>query len=640
MNVLRIKNFSSLLLIGILLGTWFLYVPTLNFGFIWDDPIWFGHAVGKSWWETLLPNPNFQFYRPLTMLYFWLFKQPDNSFAEYPLHLLQISFHLINILLIFKIGARLNLKSSTALGASLLFALYPFSHQAVAWAAPQQPLAALVQASTLLCYFRARDASIFHSQKRWFLGSLVLFIISLMIQETSVSLAVLPFLYEVFLRREQQFASFRMSLVFIFVGCAYFLIWLNVPRQANVVGLFLDPQNLIYLSQSLSYPLLWRPDGYQVGLESPTLFPVGAAIICLGFIILSGWRQKRFKLIFFLLLWSVCALLPATIGLKYSYVSLAPRLLYASAMGTCLTWAVALQGLNFRKGAFVTVLLTLIIAYQSISFLRSANQLWLSGISHLRHATNRADFPMDEQDAIFLNFPDRYRLKQEPFPAGYWGMTLAPVVVDLSDFGQVWGGLNGNTKSFSMPWLGEADRANSPYLVDMRGVIISGAELVDLAANFDDIYLTNYKENGRFALQPIGGLGYQLTETACPFVTFGDLICLHDATINETNGNLQVNLHWSTQAAIDPNWTIFVHLGNPTQPPLAQDDGFTWKGSLPLTDWPLNQTIEDIRSFKDVDFSGQTIQVGLYNGATGERVAARKGGAQLENNAISLPIED
>ncbi|MGC9358701.1 MAG: hypothetical protein ACP5GX_12570, partial [Anaerolineae bacterium] len=52
----------------ILMITVALYAPALDFGFIWDDPQWYGRVVNKSLGEILGPHPNYHFFRPGTLL--------------------------------------------------------------------------------------------------------------------------------------------------------------------------------------------------------------------------------------------------------------------------------------------------------------------------------------------------------------------------------------------------------------------------------------------------------------------------------------------------------------------------------------------------------------------------------------------
>ncbi|MBP7045505.1 MAG: hypothetical protein KBE23_22330, partial [Chloroflexi bacterium] len=63
-----------------------MYAPALKFGLIWDDPEWFGRVVGIGWGELLRPFPDYQFYRPGTMLYNRLFFGADGLLHVYALH--------------------------------------------------------------------------------------------------------------------------------------------------------------------------------------------------------------------------------------------------------------------------------------------------------------------------------------------------------------------------------------------------------------------------------------------------------------------------------------------------------------------------------------------------------------------------
>ena len=135
----RVERFGPYLgLLLLLTAVIMVYQSSVRFGAVWDDPVWYGHALGKTWWQTILPSrePQFQYFRPLTMLYVWLFVRPDGSVAIEMLHVLQLVYHFLNILLVWLLARRLGLRTSTAVSVAALFALYPFSYQAVAWAAP------------------------------------------------------------------------------------------------------------------------------------------------------------------------------------------------------------------------------------------------------------------------------------------------------------------------------------------------------------------------------------------------------------------------------------------------------------------------------------------------------------------------
>ena len=47
-----------------------------------------------------------------------------------------------------------------------------------------------------------------------------------------------------------------------------------------------------------------------------------------------------------------------------------------------------------------------------------------------------------------------------------------------------------------------------------------------------------------------------------------------------------------------PEMTMFVHVTDATGQLIAQADGFAWGGSYPLSQWPLDKTVQDRRLLK------------------------------------------
>lgn len=637
-----------ILLLWAVLGV---YVPSLSFGFIWDDPVWYGHVVGRAWWQTLLPNPDFQFYRPLTMLTMWAFRGPDGTFAVASLHGSQIGLHLLNVVLVYAISRRLTLPVGTAVTVAALFAFHPFLYQAVAWAAPQQPLVALWQNAAVLTYLWARPLAPAPTAptgaRLCFLygSSFLFFALALAVQESSVTVAIVPLLIEIIARPaaahslRQRIIGWRWALVYPFMAGFFMVIWLLVPRKAGITGVWFDGRNIPYLLQSLSFPLLGRPQGYTpehllVGWQVTAMALVTAVLLWT-----LAYKRGRGRVALFGLAWAVAAILPVLVGLGFAYVSLASRLLYAPAPGICLLWGCALwprppERLLIRAASVALIGLILL---QSIWLLWQFGVLWQAGREHLQAAVAVLDEPGNER-VLFLNFPDRYAPERPPYPMGYWGVTLAPVVVELADFQARLSGQKSESFSRSMPWLGQMAREDGPYQVDMRGVIVQPEELGRLAAEMDGVYVSAYLPDGRFQLQYAGALGGQTAD--CGLARFGEAVCLHEAQLAATAVGCQLTLVWSTTAPLPPHLTIFAHVGVPGQPPIMQADGDTWRGALPLANWPLHTRVVDERSLPCPDET-QTVQVGVYDWVAGERLPGmRMGDGQSEAaSGASLPYD-
>ncbi|MCL4266556.1 MAG: hypothetical protein KJ069_25400 [Anaerolineae bacterium] len=633
-----------LVLTAVLLATVLVYAASLAFGFIWDDPLWFGHALGKAWWQTLLPNADFQFYRPLTMLYFWLFMRPDGTFAIEAAHGWQLGFHLLNVALAFALSRRLGLGRGVAVAVAALFAFYPMAYQAVAWAAPQQPLTAVWQNAAWLGYIWARPlrqaTGSRHSgpalpaippprHTRWGLvASLVFFALALTTQESSVTVAIVPLLYELLLRRTWAggrslvgwLRPYGWALVYPVLAAGYVLVWLVVPRKAGITGAFFDGRNLAYVLQGMAFPLFGRPQGYapDVMWNEWVVAMVGIAAVAV-LLALAAWRGRG-RVALFGLTWALAAVLPMLVGLGFAYVALAARLLYAPALGICLLWGCALwPRAGERRWVQVGSVLAIgLILLQSVWLLRQFEGVWRQGTDHLRAAVAALDEGGDGR-FLFLNFPDRYAPTRPPYPVGYWGPTLAPVVVELADFQRVWTGGQAQSLSHAMPWLDQAERDSGGYMVDMRGVIIQPDELAALAAEVDGVYVSRYGVDGRWQL-PYAGRLQPGTADGCPFALIGEDICLHDAQMVETTEGYEVTLVWSTAVPLPPHLTIFAHLGVPGQPPVAQADGDTWRGALPLANWPPGVLIVEQRTLPRPAQEGLALQVGVYNWVDGQRV--------------------
>lgn len=644
---------------ALLLGVLALYAPALAFGFIWDDPVFYGH-VRPVWWQTLLPTPDFQFYRPLTMFYFWLFRRADGTFAAEAMHGFQIAFHLLNVVLVYAIGRRLNLGWGVAVTSAALFALYPFSHQAIAWAVPHHPLTALFLQSSWLAYMVARPLNQPTARHRpalpaqfWLAASLGLFLLALAVQENSVTLAFIPLLYEGLLRRPTVAGSgqaqrlstadrlrhYRWPLLYVAAAALYVVIWLFIPRQADLTGAFLDGRNLPYFLQGAAYPLFGRPQGYEPGSEWPVWVVAALALLALaGLLALAAWRGRG-RVALFGLAWALAGVAPMLAGLNYAYVSLGPRLLYTAAPGLALLWGCALWPRPLEQPfiRIASISGAVLVLIQSSWLLWEFQQQWRVGTAHLAEAVA----VLEEREAdrlLFLNFPDRYAPQRRPYPLGYWGLTLAPVAVELEHFQAIWTGGKATTSSYAMPWLDQAEREGGLYRVDMRGVVLQPDALAAAAQTADGIYLTRYGIDGRFQLQHAGYLQAGAAPV-CALARFGDAICLHTAQMEKRAGHCEVTLTWSTTEPLPPHITIFSHLGRPGQPPVAQADGDTWRGVLPLANWPLHTQIVDKRTLPcAIEAVGMALQVGVYNWVDGTRLpaVAAQGARPLPENAWEL----
>ena len=132
---------TKLLDLGVLVViTLTLYLSSLRYGFLWDDPLWFNQPQQLSQREIWFSPRTVQYYRPLTLELNLLLARSDKTHDPLVHHVLQIGAHLICVGLLYVLGGQLGLSRWAAVVVAMLFALHPFGHQAVAWTAPQQPV--------------------------------------------------------------------------------------------------------------------------------------------------------------------------------------------------------------------------------------------------------------------------------------------------------------------------------------------------------------------------------------------------------------------------------------------------------------------------------------------------------------------
>ncbi|MCK4473607.1 MAG: hypothetical protein KAW49_17645, partial [Anaerolineae bacterium] len=252
---------SPFVMLALLLVTAWLYAHALGFGLIWDDPLWYGRVVGPSVGELVKPMPDYHFYRPALVLYNRLFLGPDSTLAVPLLHAAQIGFHLLNVALAYALSRRLGLGCWTAVAVAGLVAWYPFSYQAVAWAAPAQPMAAALQTGAFLAYLEARRKQAGHHLAAGL--SLLLFLAALAVQEGAAALAILPLLAEWVLRRRNTSGTgWWLALAYPLIAAGFGLLWLLLPRQTGYTRLAFETPVVSYLLQGFIFPLLGRPGGY------------------------------------------------------------------------------------------------------------------------------------------------------------------------------------------------------------------------------------------------------------------------------------------------------------------------------------------------------------------------------------------
>lgn len=650
-NLPLLIAFSALLLF--LAG---LYASAIRFGLIWDDPEWYVRVVGRSFLEVIKPSPDYQFYRPGLMVFNRLFVRADETLDIYLLHWTQVGWYLINLALLFAMSRRLGFRRWAAFMVVVLAAWHPFVYQAVAWAAPGQPLTAVLLNTAWVLYLLGRGQGERQPRAVILILSLFCFFLSFTIHEIAIPLAGIPLLFEMVLRLKQNswrtvFKSGRhpwqngwgWPLLYLVLALLFFLMWLFVPRESGITGLYGDWRVYAYFLQGFVYPF--------ASTQYAQLFANNGLLVATWvFLVLALWGvaiyRKRGILAAVGLVWAFLGIAPSLVGLPYSYVSIGSRLFYTAVPGVAWLWVAALWPMVKREGratAVVTLSVLLFVALFGLSTTLTFRQLYSQSTTLLAEVVET--LAGENGRTLFINFPDRYRLKEEPLAIGYWGITLAPVVVDLAEFPALLTGSQAQTTSRSMPWVDGDARDYGPYHVDMRGVITQPEELYQLAVEHNAVFVTRYDEMGNFELNYAGSVEKdrfveEAQEMVCKTAVFDKTVCLQDVQIRTEENTLIVRTEWWTNAVLPPHLSLFTHVGLPDMLPVAQMDGHSWQDTLPLSAWqPGDRIVDERRLALPPGSETYPISLGLYNWVNGERlpgVDAQK--RPLPDNIYVVPI--
>jgi tetratricopeptide (TPR) repeat protein len=251
LNLIAGESAIRILLLLALCATYFVYVATTKFQFVYDDraqilynvrvhstrffPQYFTQAV----WAQPQGLPE-NYYRPLFLC--WLLGN-FNFFGISPTgwHFTSILLHLAVSLMVYLLGRRLIPGSRFAgLVAAVVFALHPSHVEAVAWASGvMELLMSLFFVGSFLCYLEQRRGK---RRILWLAASLALCAAAVLSKETAVVLPVVIVCYELLLpqanngsdgeasaeRRRRLFSLVKAVSPYLVLIAGYFLVRITV----------------------------------------------------------------------------------------------------------------------------------------------------------------------------------------------------------------------------------------------------------------------------------------------------------------------------------------------------------------------------------------------------------------------------
>ena len=619
----------SALLVAIVLA---LYAASINFGLIWDDPSWYQQGAGQSLGQIFTSLNTYQFYRPLAIGLNRLLVAPSGIVNAPLAHLIQIAAHLVTTLAVVPVLRAFKFDERTARISALLFAIYPLSYQAVAWQAPQQPIATLAVFVVLL----AADRFMRRDQIRYLIVSLTAYAFGLLFQESTLPF-VLGFFWLAYLNRSTRTSTLQRwwPLLHLALATAYFFIWLNVPRQAGVTGRGLQLNVLAYGLQAIVFPFANLFSSMLSGMPVATLAIGFAAITVL--LLVGVWQGQGWRAAAFGGMWIAAGLVPMLVGLSWNYVRTGSRLLYPASLGIAIMWGSCIASLWTRRPwqRVISLGLAVIVIVVSIGQWSQFQRVYMSGTQYL-DSTIQTLAKSSGQSLLFVNYPDRIELRPAPYPLGNWGLILAPVAQNLSDYARSTTGSSAATQSLSAFQTGADDRGAWSYTVFMRGEDTPAQKLYDVAATTDRVLITDYLPDGQLHLRDVGAI-QSGRPSSSNIATFGDTAQLISATI-ALNTELEITLVWRSLKPLRDGDTIFVHHWRDGNFVNAYD-GDSLGGLIPLSAWQTDSEVIDVRHLPLANFdpARDELRVGIYNRYDGGRYVATDANDQrLPDDAVAL----
>lgn len=648
---------GAAVLVAVTLGT---YGFSLGLPLFLDDMIHFRwlawHDFAGIWSTSRLLG----YYRPLPFTLWKVLWLLQGRYDPPVLHAVNLALHILNTLLVMALvaGHSCERRAATAVGAALLFALFPFSYQAVPWVGSlTHPLVTSLILSSLVLHQASRrrapcrgaepaaTAGKAHSRflKR---ASLALALLAPFAHETGVLVAPLLFLLLVTdeepLPCRQALREIAPYAASAAIGLA---VWMLVPKgvkQASVLDLESRVQNAVYFLQALAYPvepLATRLTSPFKGLSDLAAVTVvgGPAVLTWAFLL---WRAGRGRLVALAMGWFALCVAPAWAMLGFSYVIDGPRLLYEAAVGAALFWAIPLdlRLAGRAQQAVARGLGAAVIAWAGWSgyaFVRARVPIYEEmrlAVEGLLEASGRsASAPL-----LCINYPSWFAPRLSTYALGHEGMALVPDYSSVADLWWLHTGKEREIIAVTLPDL----QSHWRYHYVAAGPVETSESLQPKLRVANKVIVTRY-DGADVAVYDAGGFVGNGRPPAESFTaSFAAQVALLSATSERRGGVLYVELLWQCWRPVVQDTTVFLHVYDAAGRLVAQADGYPLMGAARLTAWEVGDEWRDVRVVRLPEGLGAgeyVVKAGLYPAGGGARLPATgQRGERFADEAVPI----
>lgn len=362
-----IPNTTWYWLIGILVVTFAIYIPCLKNEFVWDDlvyikenPLIYTINIPKIFSAYLAGN-----YHPLTVLVhaieYSLFQFDTTGY-----HMVNVVIHVCNTALVFYFIYRLSGNSVTGLITALLFGIHPLHVESVAWVAElKDVLYSFFFICGLITYLRFTD----QQKAKWYVLTVVLFLLSLLSKGMAVSFSVVLVLIDDYRGRLMLRKTWLEKIPFFILSIIFGLIAIKAQHSESALhgDVISWAQRIVFAAyayityiQKLIFPVpinAYYP--YPVGPQDaiPVLYYIYPALV-LALIGLCIWAVQKNKKVFFSIAFFTVTILLVLKLMPVGYALMADRYTYIPSIGIAYLAAEGLHWLftksNFPSNKMIT----------------------------------------------------------------------------------------------------------------------------------------------------------------------------------------------------------------------------------------------------------------------------------------------
>ncbi len=381
-NFTKHKNIEILFL---LLVTTFLYRNVIQFDFVWDDiyliltnpyfhkPFSLFDIFNSSFWKFSSIQNALPYYRPIVTLGYVLEYKIFDYFAG-GYHLVNLTIHLLNIVLVWMLAKKLGLGRMGSFAASVIFGLHPTQIHTVCFISSQ---------GDLWCTFFSLVAILFWTSDKKIKNLTVLpLLLAMFCKEIAIFLPLVLFLYDLMISKRSIEIWIAVLVWPLYFLMRYYGLEDTVPYVASTAELWNSSGSLriFLLLNRIFLPIPYPPE-----MTVPQISNISKILFHAVFILLFGAvffaARKKVK-IQFLSIWFFLSIILVADWLGYGF-RLSDQFLYLPLIPIALICGFLISIQKKLIYVFIPIfVIFILLAPHQIRSWENSTQLWSNAIRY------------------------------------------------------------------------------------------------------------------------------------------------------------------------------------------------------------------------------------------------------------------